>query len=790
MNSVSTSDLREGLIQHLDAGRADEFLTLASPYLIGCCDDHYVRLMAVREYLKLGLIPPAKELLCVDPARVVLPSEFDPVKASLASVASEVVPWSERAQRFECNLAALAQRGEDVEPIRSAWAEQQQDYEFLLDSRGVDQLRRKDEFGRWNWVPRIGDHRALAAAYPLPEGSQGNMPGPFLFEGIDLGWLFDRIYTLTTDSFLGYSCAIYVVEPDAAAFALVLHLHDWESALSDPRVFCFVGEDVTERMLRLWQEDADLPWPRHAFRLSSFRRTDPPQTVEAIEVAGETFETKVHRSFEDVERQYASRDRAYWSNRFAEALSGSGQPLRILAAVSTHTTFLQYSMRDAIRAFEALGHKCVLLTEKTPYSIIGPLTYHQTIRDLDPDLFFNIDHLRVEFADIIPKNLPMLTWDQDLLPQVFTKANIAGISPLDFVACCSKSSPIRLGADPAQFLQARVPTCPDRFGGEALNSDERRRYACDISYVSHASQTARAFHEETKASRSEESVRRLLDLMYELVPQSLAEHSVMDGHLALSIIEEAAGRLGMVIADDDFRSWLRGWYLWRLADRLFRHEALEWVAQWARRTGRSFRIYGNGWEKHPTLDEFASGPAQNGRELLCVHRASKINLQLMPAGFIHQRALDGLAAGGFFLCRKTPRDVRGRTLRRLDERIRELDIESTSRLVQSDDEELQRLLSEYFARWPDQLDTSDNYVLHDIQVAAEMLHPDEIFPEFEDILFASTSEFEAQAERFLSDDAGRTGVAHQMRNVVLDRLTYRPTMDRFLRSMASYLAGG
>ena len=789
MTTVSTDTLREELVRHLDAGRADEFLTLATPYLVLRCDDHYVRLMAVREYLKLGLIPPARELLNVDASSIELPPEFGPVKDSLVTLTGAAIPWSRYVDRFESNLASLTQRGVEVEVIRTAWANDQQNYELLRDAHGRDQVRQRDQAGRWRWTPRIGDHRALADAYPLPAGSQSNTPGPFLFDGLDLGWLFERIHTMTTDTFLGYSCALYVVEPDAAALALVLNLHDWQVPLSDPRVFWFVGDNATQQMLRLWQENTDLPWPRNAFRLDALRRGESPNAVEAVEAAGQTREIEVSQSFDEIEKRYASRDRTYWANRFREALSSRGEPLRILAAVSTHTTFLQYSMRDAIGAFEALGHRCVLLTEKTCYDVISPFTYHQAIRDLDPDLFFNIDHLRPEFAGVIPEKLPLLTWDQDQLPHVFTKANIERIGPLDFVAGCSKSKCLLLGANPAQFIQVQIPTCPDRFGGDPLSDDQRRRYECDVSYVSHASQTAKAFHEETKASQKDESIRRLLDVMYELVPPRLTERGVMDSSLMLDVIDEASRCLGLVVGDDELRSWLRGWYLWRLADRLFRHEALEWVASWARQTGRSFRIYGNGWKDHPTLEPFAAGPAQNGRELLCIYRASKINLQLMPAGFIHQRALDGLAGGGFFLCRKTPYDVRGRALRRLDARIRSLGIESTAQLAASRDEELGRLLAEYLGRWHGHIDTSNNTVLNDIRIAAEMLHPDEIFSDFEDILFDSPGEFATAAERFLSDDARRTAVAQRMRTVVLDRLTYRPTMDRFLESMARYLSG-
>ncbi|MCH9023160.1 MAG: hypothetical protein IID32_10415 [Planctomycetes bacterium] len=432
-------------------------------------------------------------------------------------------------------------------------------------------------------------------------------------------------------------------------------------------MFWFVGDGWAEGLRRAW-EDVDLPWPQQGFRFSTFRQGSrraalpSPDAIGVVQEAASARETAMTASSRDVEARYASRDPAYWARRFEQALSGEGPPLRILAGVSTHTTFLQYSMRDAQRAFESLGHRCTVLTEKTPYTLIGPLTYHKAIRELDPDLFFNIDHLRPEFGNIIPSNLPALTWDQDQLPQVFTKVNMERISPLDFVAGWSKLRAVMAGCNPKQFLYASVPTCPEQFSGDPLTEAEYKRYACDVSYVSHASQTPQAFREEERARFAEPQLQALLDVLYEMTPSRMARHAVMGGGLPAEILDEASRRCGLEVRDEELRTRLTGWYLWRLGDRIFRHEALEWVAAWARRSGRRLRIYGNGWDKHPTLSEFAAGPAANGRELLCVYRASKINLQLMPAGFAHQRALDGLASGGFFLSRQTPSDLRGRIL--------------------------------------------------------------------------------------------------------------------------------
>ena len=315
---------------------------------------------------------------------------------------------------------------------------------------------------------------------------------------------------------------------------------------------------------------------------------------------------------------------------------------------------------------------------------------------------------------------------------------------------------------------------------------ELKRYSCDVSYVSHASQTPRAFHEEERRAYTDPTIHRLLETMFELTPSSIAASGVMTGAAAVRVINEASRLTGIEVGNAELRSRFIEWYLWRLGDRLFRHQALEWVAEWARQSGRRFRIYGHGWDAHPTLREFAVGPAANGRELLCVYRASKINLQLMPAGFVHQRALDGLVGGGFFLSHRTPHDHSGRTLRRLDNRIGELDIRSTRELLETDDVALQSLLHEYMGEALREVDENSQQLYLRLRGQAELVHPDEVFPDFDEILFGSAREFQAKADHFIADDAARQRIAETMRQVVVEYYSYRPTMDRFLQKMGAW----
>jgi len=789
MTTLTVGDHREQMLALLNAGRGYEFLNLAVPYLETRTDDDFVRLMAAREYLTLNLVLPARELLEAAFIEGNGSSDLETVRCSVSMLPALPVPWSRYANRFEENLAALSQRGEEAARIREAWSRHGTDFQLFIDRNRAPQVRRRNAQAKWSWVLSLANHRTADDNRPLPDDIKQITPGPYLFEGLGCGRFFERVYEATHDTFLGYSCPLFVVEPDAAALAVVLYLNDWRRILSDPRVLLFVGDDCLDRLRRCWDADLDLPWPQRAFTFGTFPADYKPGAVAVVQEAGLAREREVRDSLADLEKRYTARNIYYWADRFAEALSDRpGAPgLRILAAVSTHTTFLQHSMRDARRAFESLGHQVRVLTEDRPFTIIGPLTYHNAIREFDPDLFFILDHLRPECEIQIPKNLPILTWDQDQLPQVFTKLNLKRIAPHDFVAGCSKLHCLSLGCDPRQFLNAYVPTCPEQFGGEAPNDDELRRYTCEVSYVSHASQTPKAFHEHERISYGNPAITRLLDAMYELLPEQLARYRVVDGMVMGDVLDEALRRCRVASVEPDLRSRLCGWYLWRLGDRMFRHQALEWVAAWATRSGRSLRIYGNGWEKHPTLAPFAAGPVDNGRELFCVYRASHINLQLMPAGFVHQRSLDGLVAGGFFLSRYVPDDLRGKILRRLTARIKELGVGDTPALLAHGDAELRTLLHDYVGERLSRAGQFSFDLLTQLRVNAERTYPDEAFGDLPEILFDSAEQFAALADRFILDAPARRALTQRMRAAVIEHFSYRPTMKRFLRAMADYL---
>jgi hypothetical protein len=114
--------------------------------------------------------------------------------------------------------------------------------------------------------------------------------------------------------------------------------------------------------------------------------------------------------------------------------------------------------------------------------------------------------------------------------------------------------------------------------------------------------------------------------------------------------------LGLALPADGFDVLAR-WLTHPFNDALYRQQALGWAADVAEELGLTLALYGNGWEKHPRFAPFARGPVEYGEPLRRLTRRSRINLQIVPYLCLHQRLLDGLMAGGFFLIRAHPADV-------------------------------------------------------------------------------------------------------------------------------------
>ncbi|MGB0714533.1 MAG: hypothetical protein ACPGXK_01565 [Phycisphaerae bacterium] len=793
MPTLAAEDMRDEMLVMQRAERRHEFLLRADTYLNAVPADHEIRLLAVREFLNLGLVTPATEILERGLHQPSVPGALRDVHQSLQNVAVSATDWNQKRELFTKNLAALASRGFPTDRISADWQERSDSFRHFVDHAGKNYVQYRSSAGLWHWLPHFGDIEAMELAQDLPVDIKQHQPGPYAFDGIGLGYYFRKLYEATRDTFLGYGCPLFVVEPMPSLLAIPFHLQDWTAILSDPRLHLFVGSDAVKQLTACLERNDCLPIPLTFYRFGHFRHhvnTVMPADAglhQTLERFLEDRHQAIVASYDGICQQYESCNADYWAGRFRSAINGDGPPLRILTAVSRHTSFLQHSVRDIQNAVHALGHECQVLIENNDHEFISPLRQHEAIRTFKPDVFLILDHLRGEFDLILPPNLPLLTWDQDQLPQVFVQSKIEAISAIDFVAGFAIAPCARFGVPKHQLLPAIIPTCPDRFNSRGLTAEQCAPYACDVSFVSHASQTPKAFHDEERAKHADPHVRKLLDTLFEILPEAIARDYGPHGALGRMVLENAMVRCGIQSISADLQQRILTWYLWRLGDRIFRHEALQWAADWSRRTGRTLKIYGNGWDEHPDLAEFAAGPAENGLELITIYKASTINLQLMPAGFIHQRALEGLAAEGFFLTRMTHSDAIAESLVQLSKLIDQRQHQLNRDLLEDDEPDVQRALNAYLGAYRHTVDLSSDDLIIDIAAAAAVPRGPLAFSRFGEITFDSASSFEAKAEFYCTNRQERDQLMAAFRRTVVENFSYEGTMRRFLDAHATSL---
>ncbi len=797
---ITIRQAREHALGLARQGKRYEFLNLAAELLRQFPEDVELRLQAMAQYTSLGLLGIAGELAGHLPPRMRSEPAVARMMEQLAGGPTGRVDWRDLRPRFERNLRVLSNRIPEAELIRQGCDHLQASHELYRCTDGNFQIFPAGGPNGRRWIMGLADHRRTAAEADIPTEAEDHMPSPYLFEGVGFGWLLHRAYKETANTFLTYSPAIYVVEPDPAALVAVLHLHDWRAMLADQRVFIFTGSHASERLRELLENNEQYPLPDHRFEMPRWNSADSLDLVGMIRGLSQR-RVEQHRGLRaEVEAIYASRNAAFWARRFERGPKESG--LRVLCPVSRFTTFLQYSMRDVARAFERMGHETRFVTEQTDFAKIPTMTYLRSLRDFQPDLIFVIDHLRYEYPRALTENVPYVTWIQDRLANIFCARAGASVGPLDFVMGCGFRECVEEYGYPAdQFLPCLVPTDADLYDCEPLPEERLAPYRCDVSYVSHHSEPPPAFHaQQQERARKYPKLCALLDVLYGQLMELSRAGPVNEGQLR-RLVAEAEQSRPEAIPSPEAREYLFAEYLTVLNERVYRQTALEWAAQWAESTGGRFHLYGRGWDQHPTLAPYARGVIANGEELRCVYQASAINLHMTTYGTLHQRLLDGLAAGGFFLVRHHPFDFVHEFYRLLAAYCRE---EGINKPVDLPLDQVPAELAASFRQCvrlsaiPDRgnemrisqvmLDRTAHVgrLGHELAAAG-------VFGEFERVVFRDAPSLVSLADYFLAHGEERRRLAEQMRQVVIEKFTYQAMIKRLLLFVAGRLraaAGG
>lgn len=645
---------RDDLVALGQAGRPWEFLPVAEAALRLAPEDAGLLLLAAANFAKVGLRTAAREKLAAIPPAL----RGDPAVVQLASVLERlpddrIAPEARIARaRAGAEVVRAKAPREDAAALDAAlraWEERVGEEEWFLAADG--NIARRSG-GAWT---RLGDLAGLARSGRIPEGD-----APVTVEGLDPPWLVLRLAEGMPPRGDGYWRRLRIVEPDLRALCDGLAAADLRGVLSQARVDLFIGPGAAERLA------ADLD-ARMATQITGPALALPgcvraPVAPGVIEAANTRQVGRLERLTAEVARVYRGRDRAWWARRYAEAAAG-GEPLRVLIPAPRFSTFVRHAAADFAAALRDLGCEAEVLTEPDDSSLLSSVGYLEAIARLRPDLVVLINYTRANLARVIPAEVPVVCWIQDALVHLFREEVGAAQGELDFVIGHLHEDLFNHFKYPRQrTLASPVVVSEAKFHAGPVDPELAKRLACEIAYAGNQSEPPEALRDrlmrESAASRA--SVRAI-GAIFERLPAVL--DAAMDGPVQgrlLEVVREEVARAGggggggvdPKVVSHAMNMWCRP-----MADRLLRHQTLRWAAEIAEERGWRLRIFGRGWENHPSLARYAGGPLEHGEALRASYHAAAAHLHASISGCLHQRVLECALSGGLPLCRLMREDV-------------------------------------------------------------------------------------------------------------------------------------
>ncbi len=770
----------------------------------GAADDRLL-LLLIRRLAQEGLLGRAlayaqrcSAALRADPA-------FEQMLRNLSSAPGAESPdWSSRSGAFARNLAALRARGtpEDTtaaDRIEEAWAACRETLELHRTRAGSWMVfdRRAQR-----WRPSFGAHIPVPPVAQLAEQFRNQIIAPIALVGVGLGHHLPWLHEATRDTFLGAAPVLYQIEPSWEAVAVALHLADWRRPLADPRVRLCLGPQAHEKLRKeILADDANYP-PQVIVRARSWQ-AQPEDIGPLLTRVSAELERRRLAALERVQSRYRGRDRAWWRRRFSEALEGGGPPLRVLGLTCRFSTVLRYSMRDWLHALADNGCQTRLLIEPNNHARITPRAMLAAIADFEPDLLVVIDHTRQGQKAGLPDELPVLTWIQDRMPHLFSRESGTAQGPLDFcMGFCHRELIERWGYPAERFMACGMATNAaalmppgvdprDVYAGRVR--EEAGPYDCDLAFATTHSRTPAEIHAELRR-RFEPRLRRLVDAAYEELA-ARCERNELNGGLLLEPFVRALESAAGLDLSPELRGRIAEEHVRIVADQLLRHQTIAWAAAWAERTGRRLHLYGRDWERHPRFARYARGFVPHGPELGRAFRAAKVNLHAGCNNALHQRVLDGLAAGGFFLIRRHADDLSYPLWEARYAAVERLGLRVGDTLRRDDLPPEQRPLWDVVARMRGLDPRAPFKITGDFRRRfLEMRDADvppsakQVWPGLDEVTFGSPDELAERLEYYLANEDARRRVAAEMRERMLDMYGYRGLVRRLLGWLVRALA--
>lgn len=605
-----------------------------------------------------------------------------------------------------------------------------------------------------------------------------------LGDGLLLDWMCRHRETKTPAP--QWQRAVYIIDPDIEAVIRALTLIDFtspEGPFRSPRFLWFLGSDWQERLSTALISDPFLVSPSIVLR----NGIQAPVIAQAITRINEQVAAEENKLWLQAQHHYAGHTR----ESLTALLSGDKAPRapRALFLTSRFTTVLQYSIRDTADALGRMGWQTRVLIEPIEYRAVTTLAIRRALVEFKPDMVFSIDHLRDAPGRLFPEELPFFCWIQDDLPHLTSAEAARSIGRRDFVLTCAEDHYSQmLGYPRRQCIHleklTRLPLLPKNW----------RSDGDDLIFVSNASALPAKLADQlvnesagnpALADRLKLCCRRLMD-------RYASGEWVSTMQQMGSLFDSVEHEIGGAPLPTQARTHVVLQLFNGLNNALYRQQALSWFADESARRGLSLAIYGNGWKDNPRFAPHARGPIAYGEALEEVTRRSRINLQIVPFSCLHQRLLDGWAAGGFFLVRAHDVEMLWFEWADILDRLVPAEIRSVVEARAAlDNSQRARFdaLHDRIAKEVGAGNMAEDLVrsfreLRDEQGATTLVKP----PRLDDVLFTFRADVGRLLDRFIDNEPLRREIMTEQRRFIEQSFTYEAGMRRVLAQAAGLIA--
>ena len=641
---------RDDIVRLGQAGRPWEFLPVVLQALRVAPADTGLRVLAAANFGAIGLRTAGLDQLgataSADAATVNLRRRLE------ALPEDRIAPESLEAA-CRANVEAI---GDD--PVRrrllgviEGWAAGTSEWDWFRAAGGNVVRRRRGE-----WLG-LADHAGAANGFAAQhlKLTPEKTPPLFTVEGVDPPWVLMEVARATPRHKDGFQPRLVVVQADESEFLDGLAHADLRGALGDDRTTLFVGADAGERFGAWLAARSEWQIAGPSIPLHSVRRRVQPAADQSLQRARAGQLEEHNRLAAEVRSIYAGRDRAWWNRRFA---SPGAEPIRVLVPTCRYSTFIKHSSEDLVGAMRDAGCEAELLIEPDDHTKLSSVAYLGAVARLKPDLVVLINYPRASLGLPLPRELPFVCWVQDAMPQQFDAKVGAGQGPFDFlVGHLHPEMFTRFGFDRARAMEFPVVASTTKFHAGPVDAALRRRFECEIGFISHHSETPEAMHARlTTEAGPDPFARRVLD---RLRPE--VESIALDPMASPPQPTRLAAAVERIVRDEGqgrepparMLALFTRQYAIPMAERYLRHQTLGWAADLAECRGWRLRIFGRGWERHERFARFAGGEVAHGEELRAAYQSAAVQVHVSVMALVHQRVMECALSGGLPVCRLT-----------------------------------------------------------------------------------------------------------------------------------------